>query len=477
MMNKFIYLITTILLIGCSTKGELADSSIVLPEKYLSDSIITDTTTIAAISWQKFFPDTLLQSYIRTALSKNYSFLNTMERIALASNEVRLRKGAVLPSVSIGLNAGLQRFGRYTMDGVGNNTTNTPDLPQDQQIPSPYPNFNLGVSFQWEADIWGKLKHRRKAAAERYMSSVESARLAQTLLISELVTNYFKLLGLDYCRAIIDNAIIDTEADCNFTLELQQAGEVTQLASDQFNARLVKLKGQLLENQLEINVTERAICMLMGIFPHSVNRVGFTELEKLKFPSQVGIPAQLLSLRPDVVRAERELKASKYDVSAAKKAFYPSITLGGSAGFNAFDIGKWFLLPASLVYDLAAGISAPLFNRNEISVLWHNALSSQKIALNNYHETVLKSYEEVTRLMIESDLVSKRTVLKEQEVTIRKNATQSASELFRLGFIGYLEVLSAQEQYIDSQLERVRMLITQCQLQAELYRALGGGVE
>lgn len=96
---------------------------------------------------ENIFPDTLLQSYIAEALNNNHSFLQTIERISIARSQVRVGKGALLPDLSLGIDGGVQRFGEYTMDGVGNSTTNTPDLEKDKHIPDPYRNFNLGLNF------------------------------------------------------------------------------------------------------------------------------------------------------------------------------------------------------------------------------------------------------------------------------------------------------------------------------------------
>lgn len=104
-------------------------------------------------------------------------------------------------------------------------------------------------------------------------------------------------------------------------------------------------------------------------------------MRKLPVPLSEGIPANLLTLRPDVRSAEMGLIASKADVIAAKAAFYPSLVLGASGGFNAFDVGKWFHSPASLVYDLAAGITAPIFRRNEIRSMWNEAKGLPSVSL------------------------------------------------------------------------------------------------
>ena len=152
------------------------------------------------------------------------------------------------------------------------------------------------------------------------------------------------------------------------------------------------------------------------------------------------------------------------------------LLIGAGGGFNAFDISKWFVAPASLVYNLAAGLSAPIFNQHEIRALWEEAKSNQKIALSKYHETALKAYEEVVNLLIAQDNISERYKLKEEESKTHHRSIRDANELFRLSFVGYLEVLSADERYLDCELERIQLNTYKCINNVYLYRALGGGV-
>ena len=148
-----------------------------------------------------------------------------------------------------------------------------------------------------------------------------------------------------------------------------------------------------------------------------------------------------MTLRPDVRSAEMELIASKADVIAAKAAFYPSLVLGASGGFNAFDVGKWFHSPASLVYDLAAGITAPIFRRNEIRSMWNEAKASQRIALSQYHETALNAYTEVLDLYCASQTQTERIRLKEKESLAHQRSVVNAGEMFLLSYTGFLQVL------------------------------------
>lgn len=480
MKNKWIlYAVSGILAAGlwsCKAPELTTDEAIRLPEKYTETETPSDTVSLATMRWETFFPDTLLQGYIRTALTNNHSFRQTLERVYMAQVRMKQSKSALFPELSAGLSAGLQRFGEYTMDGVGNSTTNTPDLAKEKHIPDPYRDLNLGIQFQWEADIWGKLSQKKLAAVKRWMASSEAAQYARTLLISEVATHYFELIGLDKQREILSEAIQNTEAAFQLTYELKQEGEVTQLAVDQFQSRLLNLKGQLLETEQLAGEKERALALLLGTFPFEVKRISFEEMQNLAFPVQTGVPAHLLTYRPDVRAAELELLAAKADSEAARKAFFPSLVIGAGGGFNAFDISQWFTAPASLVYNLAAGLSAPIFNQHEIRALWHEAKSNQQIALLRYHETALNAYREVVDLLVAYENITRRSALKEEESLTHHRSIRDANELFRLSFVGYLEVLSADERYLDCELERIWLHTSRSMNQVHLYRALGGGV-
>lgn len=174
MKNKFAYIAfmaSALAMGGCKAPSLTQTEKFDLPEAFIED---TDTATMASISWKEFFPDAYLVEYIDSALANNHSFLKTIENVSIARAQMKAGKGALFPEISLGIDGGIQRFGEYTMDGVGNSTTNTPDLVKDKHIPDPYKNLNLGLNFQWEADIWGKLTDKKRSAVSRWMKSVEA---------------------------------------------------------------------------------------------------------------------------------------------------------------------------------------------------------------------------------------------------------------------------------------------------------------
>lgn len=461
------------LLVGCKAPTLSQTEKVVLPEIFSGQT--GDTVTVASMSWKSFFPDAYLIAYIDTALVNNHSFRQALEQVSLSREQLRMRKGALLPEVAIGVSAGVQRFGDYTMDGVGNSTTNTPDLAADKHIPDPYRSFNLGMTFQWEADIWGKLTRKKQAAALRWMQSVEAKQLMQTVLVSEVAAQYYHLIGLDKKCVILEEEIQKTEKSYQLSNELMKEGEVSSLSVNQFLSRGMKLKEMLLDVRQQVREAEHAFALLLGKLPFEVKRASFEDISASTFPVSSGIPAQLIQNRPDIRTAELELLASKADVSAARKAFFPSVVIGGGGGFNAFDLSKWFLSPASLVYDLAAGITAPIFKQNEVRALLKQSKARQRMALLEYQYTVLKSYQEVTDLIVSAEQMKVRKQLKSEESAVHHRSIEHAKELFKTGFVSYLDVLSADERYLDCELERIDLNVSYCQVHSLLFRSLGGG--
>lgn len=467
-----VYVLVLLVLSGCKIPRVAESEKVSLPQ----DTIIPyDTAFVKPMLWTEFLQDTILQGYIRSALQNNHSFEQSMEHIVMSRASLQRAKGRLLPEVGFQLGASFKRFGEYTMDGMENIEDHFPSQAKDKRIPDPYRDLGVYLNFQWEADIWGKLTRKKQASAARWMASIEATRFSQSLLISDLAIQYYELIGLDKRKEVLQTALDGARYSYELTCQLKKEGIETQLAVDQFRAHVLSIENLLLENECAIGVKERSIACLLGVFPFKVRHISFEELQKLPVPLSEGIPANLLSLRPDVKAAEMKLIASKADVMVAKAAFYPSLTIGGSGGFNAFDIGKWFQTPASLVYDLAAGITAPIFRRNEIRAMWHEAKSSQRIALSQYHETALKAYMEVIDLYCTNQIEMKRVRLKELETSAHVRSVANANKLFKLNYTGFLEVLSAEERYLYNELERIELLVNLRRQNILLYRALGGG--
>lgn len=470
------FLVTGLLLFGCqAARIQEGMGQGQIPSAYFEERKKEDTT-IAILQWEEFFQDPALKDLISLALANNQENLKTLERIKLAGADFKIARVGMLPEINGIAGASRQRFGEYTMDGVGNADSNlSPTVPEDKKIPDPYRDFIIGAQFNWELDIWGKYRNRKKAAASRYLASQEMANLVKTLLISEVAQSYYILAGLDEELRVLEENIRLQELAVNLSKDLKTAGKENQLAVDQFEALMLNSKALLVEKQRELRSEELRMTGLLGIYQFDHQRVKLDQIFDKPDLIHVGLPSDLLLFRPDIRSSEQELLASKADIYVARAAYFPSFNLFGMAGFNAFDFSRLFLNPASSVYQFGAGLVAPVFNRNQISANFEAANSRQRIALYDYEQTVLKSYLEVLDLVNAFQTYDEQLQVKTYEVEVQRRSVENSNTMFMVGYANYLEVINAQSRALQSQIELIELKVKQLQSNAKLYRALGGG--
>jgi outer membrane protein, multidrug efflux system len=183
---------------------------------------------------------------------------------------------------------------------------------------------------------------------------------------------------------------------------------------------------------------------------------------------------QLLRNRPDIRQAEYELLACQADIDAARAAFYPSFTLTGGLGMQAFN-PVLLTSPQSLAYNLIGGVTAPLFNKSALEAAYLSANATQREAFFNYQKSVLNAFTEVRNEMIKWNNLRQQQALKSREVTTLREAINISSELFTNGRATYLELLTAQQNTLAAQLELLEIKKAQLLNATNIYKALGGG--
>jgi len=431
-----------------------------------------DAVSTARVNWKDFFTDPNLQALIDTALSRNFDSRIALQRIEVAGALLQFHKGERLPKVGATLSPAVRRYGLYTMDGAGNSTT---DMLPGQVVPTNLPDYLAGLQTTWEADVWGKLRNRKRAAVARYLSSVEGKNLVTTWLVSEVATNYFHLVALDRELTIVRENILLQENALSVVTVQKEAGMANQLAVEQFHAQLLNTKALEKEIQQEMVETESAISFLSGRFPSSTLRSETVFDEPMTQMLSVGIPADLLKNRPDIRQAELELTAAKADVRAARAAFYPSLNISGSIGFQAFRTDLLFYSPESFMFAAVGNLTMPLINRNAIKAEFKTANAGQLEMLYNYQRSILNGYIEVHNELSNLDKLSGILALGAEEVDLLSQSIETSQELFLTGRATYLEVLLAQQKALDARIEFTEVQERQWLAAIQLYRALGGG--
>lgn len=459
------------LLSACAPDLVQKSSGLQVPDGY---GILSDTANSAAIDWKAYFKDPNLIALIDTALKSNQELRIFLQEIQVEQNEVQVLKGEYLPFVSAGLGLEVDKVGRYTRNGV---VEASHEIKPGREFPEPLSNLTFGLQAQWEIDAWSKLRTARKAAANRYLASVEGRNLLVTNLVAEIANEYYELLALDNQLILVKQNVALQRNALELVRLQKQSARVTELAVKRFEAQLLDTKSLQYIIQQRITEAENRINFLLGRFPQRVERDanGFNTLAHDSI--QAGIPAQLLSRRPDIRQAELQLAAAKLDVRSARARFYPSLDIEAGLGFEAFDPKYLITTPESLVYSAAGGLVAPLVNRRAIKAAYGNATARQEQAVYHYERTILNAYIEVMNQLSNLSNMQVSYVMKEQQVTSLAQAVEISNNLFKSARADYIEVLLTQEEALDSKLELIETKTKQIQSWVSLYRALGGGWE
>lgn len=472
MIKRWIALLGAIWLGGCATfRSPVPASELRLPATYAAR--VSDTTTIGRLSWRDYFKDSTLQALIDTALAYNQELRILMAEVEAARWEVQARRGEYLPFVRPGWRTDVEKPSAFTPAGaVEKQLQPEPGRP----FPEPLSLYEGGFYASWELDLWRKLRNARRAAFLRMLSADETRRFATTQLIAEIAESYYELLSLHTLVAVVDTYLkVQTQA-LHLTELSKQAGRATQLAVNRFQARLLNTQNRRYVIAQHLSAVEYRLIYLLGQIPKTLS---IPERAFLDFPIDtmlaVGIPAQLVSLRPDVRAAEKALQAAHLDVLSARAAFYPALGLTGSLGMKAFQPGL-LLAPESMLYAVGIDVLQPLINWNLLKANYGMATARQKQALLSYEQTLLQAYTEMQTQLARLQNAARGYAVKQSEVKLLLESISIADRLYRSAEADYLEVLLTQVETLEAQIELIETKLEALKAQVGLYRALGGGM-
>ena len=426
---KILYWLVILLMLrhvtGCKTGQAYKRPTVELPQQF-NNTANTDTTSIADIEWKAFFTDTTLQKLIDTGIAHNYDLQLAVKRIDVANQQLKKAKLLLLPQVNAQLSAQVNYPSKNSLNGLSTGSFLGSDHIED---------YTTGLSLSWEADIWGKISRQKEVALAGYLQTYEARKAVQTQLVANIAQGFYNLLMLDKQLEITHKNILLSDSTVRVTKFLRDAGEVTSLAIQQAEAQLQAT--QLLVPQLEqsIALQEHALQILTGRLPATVQRASTLDAIAVLKNVATGVPAAILNRRPDVRSAENAIVAANAQVGIAQASLYPSLTITASGGVEAFKASNWFNLPASLFGIITSGITQPVFNSR--------ALKTQLIAV--------------------------------AQVDTLHGAVKNAQLLFKSNMASYIEVITAQANALQAQLNLAGIQRQQLVATVNLYKALGGG--
>lgn len=410
-----------------------------------------DTSSLGNLSWREVFTDSYLRTLIDTALVRNTDMQTAHLRVKEAETSLLSARLSYLPSFALSPQGTASSFDK----GKATQT------------------YSLPVTASWEIDIFGRLTNAKRRAKAAYAQSQEYEQAVRTQLIASVANTYYTLLMLDSQYEIAVATEAAWKESVNASRALKNAGRMTEAGLAQTEATYYNICTTVLDLKEQVNQTENSLSLLLAEVPYKRQR-GTLEKQQLPENFSIGIPLQMLSNRPDVRSAEYSLAQAFYTTNAARSAFYPSITLSGSAGWTN-SAGSMILNPGKFVASAVASLTQPLFNKGTNIAQLKIAKAQQEEARLGFEQTLLNAGSEVNDALIQYQTAREKAAYFEKQVTSLQVAAKSTGLLMKHGDTTYLEVLTAQQTLLSARLSQVANRFTEIQGVISLYQALGGG--
>lgn len=466
-INQYQFLIVGMIffLASCGLQKEYQRPDIELPSKFETIAF-ADTSSIADIEWKQFFNDAALQSLIEKGLNYNNDLQIALKRIDIAKQQLSAANALNLPEINLQLTGQINRPSNNSLNGISL---------KNFLGKSYVENYNTTLGASWEIDVWGKIKAQKGIALTQYLQSYEGARAVKTQLVSNIAQGYFNLLMLDKQLEIAKRNLVLTDSFVIATRLLKDAGLTNALAVQQAESQRQSTALLIPQLQQSITLQENALQQLTGQLPGNVPRN--RSLNELQLPKELnaGLPSAVVSRRPDVRSSEMALMIATSEIGIAKANMYPALNITAGGGLESFKASNWFNIPNSL-FGLAAGsIAQPIFQRRQLRSQYEIAKLQRDQAVTAFKQSVLNAITEVSNALVQVEKTKELEAIAKVQVDTLFNAVSNAQLLFKSDMANYLEVITAQSNALQAQLNLTTIRREEWGAVIELYRSLGGG--
>lgn len=441
-------------------------------------------------SWREIFLDAQLRALIEQGLERNTDLNVARLRIDQAEASLKAARLANLPSLAFSPTAGISTFG-------GSQAVKT---------------YSLPLQASWQVDIFGRLKNAKMQQKMLVESSKAYREAVEVQVIASIAREYYTCALLNAQLSLANQSVSLWDETVRAMKAFMQEGQYTDAAVSQAEASREEVKTTALDLQQQIRESENAIRVLMGDSTHSValmfdkNAAGFVanrnQLQEASKPiasasesgfnhqgsfnqqgsraddfsrqinldAAQGIPLQRLSARPDVRQAEMNLSAALYATKEAKAAFYPSLTLSGTAGWT--NSSGMIVNPGKMLFEAIASLTQPIFQNGRLKADLAIKKSQQEEARLQFQQALLNAGVEVNNALAQVQTYNDKSSLLDSQVKSLERTVKSTRLLQQNGSSNYLEVLTAQENLLSAQMSRLQNQYNKVAALIALYQAM-----
>ncbi|MES2064861.1 MAG: TolC family protein [Bacteroidota bacterium] len=453
--NKYFLLLASfsLILYACNINKQYSNNQRISSNLY-RDSLPSDSSNIATLSWREIFKDTLLQNLIKEGIQNNLNLKIASTNIKAAEANYSQSISAFYPSLSVAGQGGVYR----PANQQGSNT----------QL------YQLYLTSSWQADIWGKLKSSKKALLASLLQSEAYKQAVQTQLVADIAGAYYTLISYDAQLNIAQTSVDKYAKDIKTMQILKNSDVVTSAAVVQSKANYYAVLSTIPDIKNNIRQTENTLSVLLARRPGNIKRDSIFNQEA--YPSlNVGVPAQLLANRPDVREAELQLRNTFELTNVARTYFYPAITITGEAGLYSNNLNTFFK-PGAMFANLIGGITQPIFNNGLNKQRLKVAEANYEAAQYSFTQALLNAGLEISNALYQYQIAGEKSTSRKEQIANLQKAVFYTSELLKYtSTTNYTDVLTSEQNLLAARQSAVNDKLQQLQAVVNLYAALGGG--
>lgn len=428
-----------------------------IPQHFLDQSA---RTAAVDVRWWRTFHQPELDRLAASTLADNFDIAAAKARIAQANSAASLAGAPLLPGVNLN----------------GNYTHSKPSANDGPVNPSAQDSHQLGLTATYEIDFWGKNRATARAAQKTALASVFDAETVQLSSLAATANAYFAVLAAREQAANTLSNLRNARAVLAVISAQVKAGTATALDQAQQQNIVDTLAASVPPLRLSVAQNEAALALLTGVPPESL-RVRGASLSGVHLPRVApGLPAQILERRPDVASAEMQLEANAASLTAARAAFFPSITLTGQAGFQSPSLLSLFR-PRNLFYSLASGLTAPIFDNGRLQASFDQTKGRQDELIATYKKSVISAFSDVDKALESLRYLTLQEALQRRALASSQKAYSLSQLQLKAGIVNLVTMLNTETSLFTARNTLVSTRLARLNAIVSLYQALGGGWE
>jgi multidrug efflux system outer membrane protein len=459
-MRTFTLLTFALLLAGCMVGPNYRRPAIDAPGAYrgAGQSSTVSSESLGDEKWWEVFDDPVLQQLIRTAIEQNYDLRIAASRVLEAQAQLGITRANQFPMVSAGADVFSQR---------------------NSKISSSFPSYEarageVDLAVVWNLDFWGKYRRQTEAARANLLASQWGRRAVLSSVVSSVASAYFTLRELDLALDVSKMTLAARQDSLRLTSVLARNRSASGLDVRQ-SEQLVYTAAEVIPDlERQIALQENSLSILLGRNPGPIPR-GRELTEQPNPPAiPVGVPSELLERRPDIREAEETLVAANAEIGVAKAAFFPSISLTGTGGYESFALNNLFT-HSQRVWDGAASLTQPVFAGGALRSGKRLAEAQKQEMLLTYQQTIMNAFQQVSSSLTAYQKLREFREQQELLTAAAEDADRLSKILYQHGGTSYLQVLTSENNAFSAQLNLAQAQLNERLALVQLYNALGGG--